>query len=403
MSRGRANTLSDGIRYFTILNQVRFSARADNSKILILAVNIMDQADLSSDTVESDAIDIDFFQDTVGSVLTEVDDNVEDLVILSGSIDGDVNDTVILAQTFVDGRIVFVVTDTHNLALGSKSTVTSLLESSNQFELVVQINGAEEIVNILGVDNRSVSNESGQSGVQGSIDGNSSSSVLRNNLTSLEIEPLGTSGEVDRDSSGTFRNNSSNHDFRSDEELSLELQKGFISREIEEEGSEDRTDLLVSDEDGVVILQDRVSEFQSSSRGFQNSGSKSIRFLVNSIDLVVVSHEGIESTELHPSGAQFDGSVTSETANISTGHGDTKELEVEDFRDGQSEHVPFGSVITSPVSSVLTSSDEGRTGQDEWSLLGDIVNALVGKLGFIESVEVVEIKLKDTVVMQGVD
>jgi hypothetical protein len=56
--------------------------------------------------------------------------------------------------------------------------------------------------------------------------------------------------------------------------------------------------------------------------------------LIDGVNLVVVSHEGIERTELHPSGAQFNISIASETANISTNHGDTKELEVEDFWDG---------------------------------------------------------------------
>jgi len=395
----RTNTLSDGVRDFTVLDELGLNILADDSEILIFAVPVLDQADLSSDTIESNAIDIDFFQDAVGDVLTEIDGNIEGLIILSGSINSDVNETVVSAQTFVDRSIIFVVADTHNLSIGNKGTVTSLLEGSNQVELVVQINRAQNIIDTLGVDNRSVSDESGQSGIQGSADGNIVGRILRDSFTSLETEPLGTTGEVNGDSSDILVKSSGNHELRTDEELSLEAQEDFISGEIEEEGSEDRTSLLVSDEDGIVELQDGVSELQGSSGGCQDSGAEGVGFLVNGIDLVVVSHEGIESTELHPSGAQFDISITSETANISTNHGDTKDLEVEELRDGQSEHVPVSSVITSPVSSPLASSDKGGTGQDEGSLLGDVVDALVGNLTFIEGVEVVEVEFEDASVM----
>lgn len=381
------------------MDELGLNILADNSKILILAVEILDQADLSCDTIESDAINIDFFQDAVSNILTEVDGDVEGLVILSGSINGNVNETIVSAQAFVNGGIIFVVADTHDLAVGNKGAVTNLLESSNQVELVVQINRAQNVVDTLGVDNRSVSDKSGQGGVQGSINDDSVGGIFRKSFTSLEAEPLGTTGEVNGDGSDIFFKSSGNHNLRSDEELSLEAQEDFISREIEEEGSEDGTSLLVSDEDGIVELQDGVSELQGSSRGCQDSGAEGVGFLVNGIDLVVVSHKGIESTELHPSGAQFDVRITSETANISTNHGNTKQLEVEEFRDGQSEHVPVSSIITSPVSSPLASSNEGGTGQDEWSLLGDVVDALVGNLVLIEGVEVVEVEFKNATVM----
>jgi hypothetical protein len=51
----------------------------------------------------------------------------------------------------------------------------------------------------------------------------------------------------------------------------------------------------------------------------------------------------------------------------------------------------------------LASTDEGGTSQDERSLLGDIVDAVVGDLSFIETVEVVEIEFKDIAVMQSID
>jgi hypothetical protein len=238
------------------LNEMGLSVRAVNNKILILAELVRKNTDFSSDTIEGDTTDINFFQNAVRSILAEVNSDIVGLFILSFSGDGNIDETVVVTQTFINRVVILVVGDTHQLSIGNESEVSSLSESSNQGEFVIQINTAQEVGDILSVDDGSVSDESGQSGIQGSVNGDMGSSIVRNSFTSVEIEPLGSSREVDGGSSGTFVNNSGNHEFRSNEELSLETQKSDIIREIEEEGSEDRTDLLVSNEDGVVILQD---------------------------------------------------------------------------------------------------------------------------------------------------
>jgi hypothetical protein len=218
----------------SILNEAGLSIGAVNNKVFILAELVRENTDFSSDTIEGDAIDVNFFQDAVRSILAEVNSDIEDLVILSLGGDGNIDKTVIVTQTFIDRFVIFVIRDTHQLSIGNESAVSSLSEGSNQGEFVVQINTAQDVGDILSVDNRSVSDESGQSGIQGSINGEMSSSIIRNSFTSVEIEPLGSSREIDGGTGGTLVNNSSNHELRSDEELSLETQKSDIVREIEE-------------------------------------------------------------------------------------------------------------------------------------------------------------------------
>lgn len=229
---------------------------AADDEVLVLAELVRKNADFSSDTVEGDAIDINFFQNAVRSILTKVNSNIEDLVILSFSGDVNIDETIIVAQTFIDRGVILVVRDTHQLSISNEGAVTSLSEGSNQGEFVVQINRAQDVGDILSVDNRSVSDENRQSGIQGGVNGDSLSRVIRNSLTSVEIVPLGSSREVDGGSGVALVNNSGNHELRSDEELSLEVQKSFILGEIKEQRSEDRTSLLVSDKDRVVELQD---------------------------------------------------------------------------------------------------------------------------------------------------
>jgi len=97
----------------SILNETGRSIRAVNNKILILAELVRENADLSSDTIEGDTVDVNFFQNAVRSILSVVNSDIEGLFILSLSGDGNIDETVAVAQTFTNGIVILVVGDTH--------------------------------------------------------------------------------------------------------------------------------------------------------------------------------------------------------------------------------------------------------------------------------------------------
>ena len=82
--------------------------------------------------------------------------------------------------------------------------------------------------------------------------------------------------------------------------------------------------------------------------------------------MTYVSHEGVESTQHGPTGTQSLGSVTAESTDICTDHGDLEDRSHgEDTRDTVTVVLPVTEVVTEPLANLRTSAGEGRTSDDK--------------------------------------
>lgn len=116
----------------------------------------------------------------------------------------------------------------------------------------------------------------------------------------------------------------------------------------------------------------------------------------------MVSHEGIESSELHPSRAKLFRRVAGKAADVGSGHGDAVQVEVEDFGDGNLKELPRGEIIARPMGGELSGPDVGASRKNEGLLASDGEEGFVGGDGLEEPVEVVDIVLLVASVMEDI-
>lgn len=182
-----------------------------------------------------------------------------------------------------------------------------------------------------------------------------------------------------------------------DHESIIGVEKRSICRVVEEDWLEDRSDSLGKNEVRIILLQECVSELQrcTTAREHVRVVGERIGFLWDGIIRVVVSAEGIERTDLHPTSAQLRIRVHCETANIDTCHWHCVQVEVEDFRKRCLQVDPSRSVVTSPVLDELASTRDLRTRNNERKLVAHFFQSVVRSDTLGVPVQVMEIEFTE--------
>lgn len=100
----------------------------------------------------------------------------------------------------------------------------------------------------------------------------------------------------------------------------------LVKRKFKEQRSPNSSKTSVAHKEEVKVLQQGVSEFETSLSSSQDCIPKCIRLLRPRTLIVMTAREGIESTQLVPPGTEFLIGVSSESANVGTYHLKTKHL-----------------------------------------------------------------------------
>mmetsp|Transcript_34929 Transcript_34929/g.87901 ORF Transcript_34929/g.87901 Transcript_34929/m.87901 type:complete len:293 (+) Transcript_34929:467-1345(+) len=152
------------------------------------------------------------------------------------------------------------------------------------------------------------------------------------------------------------------------------------------------------EEERIVVGYKRIAGGQNLPRDRRHLIG-SVELLVRRAESGVVTRERIKRTDFDPTRAQLDSGVIEETTDIGTNHRDTKELKVQHLYNGPIEIGPLRGVITGPVESMVSRTDERRASQDERALVGDLLQGRHGRLGLEQGVQVVRIILDDTTIV----
>mmetsp|Transcript_1721 Transcript_1721/g.1828 ORF Transcript_1721/g.1828 Transcript_1721/m.1828 type:complete len:497 (+) Transcript_1721:923-2413(+) len=135
----------------------------------------------------------------------------------------------------------------------------------------------------------------------------------------------------------------------------------------------------------INVVDNAISHTNILLRDLENGGAQGIRLLTLGTNGVVVSREGVEISQSHPSSAELFSGGAIETADIGTHQRNTEHLEVEDSGDGQFEISPGGSIVTQPMTSVHSMTREGTSANNHGSFTFNLGEILVGGFGFHES------------------
>ena len=151
----------------------------------------------------------------------------------------------------------------------------------------------------------------------------------------------------------------------------------WISSELKEEGLEERTSILsnivevrvVVSDIGIPIFEGAVDDVGVGDLGILGVGLvEAVGFLGGGGVLVVVPGEGVEGTELVPSGAEVGGGIAVEAADVAAGEWEAEELVAVHAVDGVAHVVDGGPVVAHPVIPILSKSREVRSTQHIRSL-----------------------------------
>lgn len=281
--------------------------------------------------------DSDFFVVLGSSLSVEGDGNA---VARRRGGDLGVNTVQAAIELALDQNVVVIkALETNHFSGSSVGSSTSLLETDTQFEVIAEIITFADVGCVLDSNEVTTSEEDRSSGVEGSVSSDDTSGFTGtlDEFTSDEVVPS-VFREVDINGSLAFLQSGSGHQRFTNEELgvniaSLAVIKIIVRGEFEENGFEDGTSTALLQELSIIMLEDSILEVDVNGSSLQQSGSESPRLLGCSTQGVVISGEGIEDTQLEPSGTEFFSSVATETTDIRTSHGHTIETRVHDGGD----------------------------------------------------------------------
>ena len=190
------------------------------------------------------------------------------------------------------------------------------------------------------------------------------------------------------------------HQSTAPHELSVDVVSLQLLWEVEDQGGHHRrTGFVGLPEQSVQVREESVPKFEGRSGRFSDLVAHERWVLVFFVNVIVISHEWIEGTELLPSDAHFFFRIIEEAAHISSNHGHRVQSEVQKGRHGHFQVFPRWVDVAVPVSTVDALTSGGRAWNYEWPLASNPLQRLESHLGLVEREQIVEVVVAAQVVL----